>query len=167
MKRILLLGDGGVGKTTLVHYMKTKLFTTKYIPTMGMEIHPFDSFQIIDTAGQERYGRPPEEWIGIFGPDAVLLMFSVDSKQSYRNLQYWYDWVPEGVPVIILGTKCDIDERRMTQENTRFHIDNALPYFDISVKSGLGLESLGNYLDRILAETKAKDASNTAQSLVT
>ena len=147
--------------------MKTKTFTPTYIPTVGTEVHPFESFEIVDTPGQAKFvGDAPSRLLDPWQPDAVLLLVSVDSKQSYRNLAYWYDWVPEGIPVVIVGTKCDIDARRMTRENTTFHRDNRLAYFDISVKSGFGLESLGDYLDTLLAETKGKDVSYTGQSLV-
>lgn len=150
MKHILLLGDGGVGKSTFAQYLKTKQFEKRYIPTVGIELHPFEKFTIVDTAGQKKYvGETPVRYFELFLPDIVLLMFSVDNKHSYINLQYWYDWIPEGIPVIIIGTKCDIDARKMYNENTLFHRYNNLPYFDVSSKTGYNIDKLGDYLDTL------------------
>jgi len=60
---LVLVGDGGVGKTTFVKRHKTGEFEKKYVPTLGAEVHPIDFvtnkgriiFNVWDTAGQEKY----------------------------------------------------------------------------------------------------------------
>lgn len=62
--KLLLVGDGGVGKTTLVRRHTTGEFERKYLPTLGVDVHPvvfhtnFGSlqFNVWDTAGQEKFG---------------------------------------------------------------------------------------------------------------
>jgi hypothetical protein len=61
--KLVLVGDGGVGKTTFVKRHKTGEFEKKYVPTLGAEVHPMDFttdrgkliFNVWDTAGQEKY----------------------------------------------------------------------------------------------------------------
>lgn len=61
--KLVLVGDGGVGKTTFVKRHKTGEFEKKYVPTLGAEVHPIDFvtnkgriiFNVWDTAGQEKY----------------------------------------------------------------------------------------------------------------
>ena len=62
--KLVLVGDGGVGKTTFVKRHLTGEFEKKYIATLGVEVHPmpfFTScgkvlFNVWDTAGQEKFG---------------------------------------------------------------------------------------------------------------
>lgn len=63
--KLVLVGDGGTGKTTFVKRHTTGEFTKKYVPTIGAEVHPMTfhtsrgpiRFNVWDTAGQERFGR--------------------------------------------------------------------------------------------------------------
>jgi hypothetical protein len=61
--KLVLVGDGGVGKTTFVKRHISGEFEKKYVPTLGAEVHPMDfttdrgkiTFNVWDTAGQEKY----------------------------------------------------------------------------------------------------------------
>ena len=61
--KCVLIGDGGVGKTTFVKRHLSGEFEKKYVPTMGVEVHPLSFhtncgeiiFDVWDTAGQERF----------------------------------------------------------------------------------------------------------------
>jgi len=60
--KVVLVGDGGVGKTTFVKRHLTGEFEKKYIATLGVEVHPMEffttrgnvKFMVWDTAGQEK-----------------------------------------------------------------------------------------------------------------
>ena len=62
--KLVLVGDGGVGKTTFVKRHLTGEFEKKYIATLGVEVHPMGfhtnhgliKFNVWDTAGQEKLG---------------------------------------------------------------------------------------------------------------
>lgn len=62
--KLLLVGDGGTGKTTFVKRHRTGEFEKKYIATQGVEVHPLGFmtnygpivFKVWDTAGQEKFG---------------------------------------------------------------------------------------------------------------
>ena len=61
--KLVLVGDGGVGKTTFVKRHKTGEFEKKYVATVGAEVHTLDCttdrgpsvVNVWDTAGQEKY----------------------------------------------------------------------------------------------------------------
>ena len=62
--KLVLVGDGGVGKTTFVKRHLTGEFEKKYVATLGVEVHPLEfhtnhgriKFNVWDTAGQEKFG---------------------------------------------------------------------------------------------------------------
>ena len=62
--KLVLVGDGGVGKTTFVKRHLTGEFEKKYVATLGVEVHPLEFstnlgqiiFNVWDTAGQEKFG---------------------------------------------------------------------------------------------------------------
>lgn len=64
--KVALIGDGAVGKTSLMSRHKTGEFKRQYVPTIGAEVVPLDFFTshgrvaliVWDTAGQEKFGMP-------------------------------------------------------------------------------------------------------------
>ena len=68
--KLIIIGDGGVGKTTFVKRHLTGEFEKQYIPTVGANVHPMDfntnygkiRFNTWDTAGQEKLGEEISWW---------------------------------------------------------------------------------------------------------
>ena len=89
--KCLLVGDGGVGKTTFVKRHLTGEFEKKYVATIGVEVHamPFDTnrgrliFNVWDTAGQEKFGGLRDGYY-IQGQCAII-MFDVTSRIIYTD----------------------------------------------------------------------------------
>lgn len=87
-KKIVLIDDGCVGKTSYVSWLRKGSFERKYIPTMGVEVNPVnywetnnlnDIFNICDCACQEKYGY----WKGASG---AIVMFNITNKLSFEEL---------------------------------------------------------------------------------
>jgi GTP-binding nuclear protein Ran len=112
-KKVVLLGDGGVGKTSWVSKIVTDEWDHKYTPTIGVEVHPFDldevSYNIWDVAGQEKYGLGYEKVMEKV--DVVFIFYDSTSKVSYQNTLDWKKKVPEGVPIRFVRTKCDLENK--------------------------------------------------------
>ncbi|XP_071963485.1 cell division control protein 42 homolog [Antedon mediterranea] len=154
--KCVLLGDGAVGKTSLVVSYTTNGYPTEYVPTafdnysvvLKVDSQPV-KFQLCDTAGQDDFDtlRPlcyPQT-------DVFLLCFSVVSPTSYTNvLEKWFPEVHRHcpkTPIILVGTQCDLrtdvnilidlaknNERPVTEAEAaqRAKMMNAVSYLECS-----------------------------------
>ncbi|EJS42866.1 rho4p [Saccharomyces arboricola H-6] len=116
--KIVVVGDGAVGKTCLLISYVQGTFPTDYIPTI------FENYvtniegpngQVIelalwDTAGQEEYSRLRP--LSYTNADVLMICYSVGSKTSLRNVQDL--WFPEvkhfcpSIPIMLVGLKSDL-----------------------------------------------------------
>merc|ERR1711962_495866 len=157
--KLVLVGDGGVGKTTFVKRHLTGEFEKKYIATLGVEVHPLTFYtnygQIIfncwDTAGQEKFGGLRDGYY-IQGQCAVI-MFDVTSRITYKNVPNWHRdliRVCEHIPIVLCGNKVDIKDRKVKAKAIVFPRKKNLQYYDISAKSNYNFEKPFLWLARKL-----------------
>ena len=147
--KLVLVGDGGTGKTTFVKRHLTGEFEKKYIATLGVEVHPmpfFTSkgqilFNVWDTAGQEKLGGLRDGYY--IGGHCGIIMFDVCSRITYQNVPKWYKdlvRVCENVPIVLVGNKVDVKDRKVKAKQITFHRKKNLQYYDISAKSNYQFE---------------------------
>jgi len=157
--KLVLVGDGGTGKTTFVKRHLSGEFEKKYIATIGVEVHPlkFDTnfgpiiFNTWDTAGQEKFGGLRDGYY-IQGQCAII-MFDVASRITYKNVPNWHKdlvRVCENIPIVLCGNKVDIKERKVKAKTITFHRKKNLQYYDISAKSNYNFEKPFLWLARKL-----------------
>jgi len=124
-KKLVVVGDGGTGKTCLLIVYAENRFPEAYIPTVFENYVTQVEFDgklvelaLWDTAGQEEYDRLrplsyPES-------DVILIVFAIDYPPSMANVQdKWYPEVAhfcENVPLILVGTKTDLYARTSTHD---------------------------------------------------
>lgn len=147
--KLLLVGDGGTGKTTFVKRHLSGEFEKRYIATIGVEVHPLDfhtsrgvlRFDVWDTAGQEKFGGLRDGYY-IQGKCAIIF-FDVTSRITYKNVPNWHRdivRVCEDIPIVLCGNKVDIKERRVKARTITFHRKKNLQYYDISAKNNYHFE---------------------------
>lgn len=164
--KLVLVGDGGTGKTTFVKRHLTGEFEKKYIATLGVEVHPLSFhtnaglivFNAWDTAGQEKFGGLRDGYY-IQGQCAII-MFDVTSRITYKNVPTWHRdlvRVCENVPIVLCGNKVDIKERKVKAKAITFHRKKNLGYYDISAKSNYNFEKPFLWLARKLTGTPNLD----------
>ena len=147
--KLILVGDGGVGKTTFVKRHITGEFEKKYVATLGVEVHPLlfytnrgpIKFNVWDTAGQEKFGGLRDGYY-IQGQCAII-MFDVTSRITYKNVPNWHrdlTRVCENIPIVLCGNKVEIKDRKVKAKQITFHRKKNLQYYDISAKSNYNFE---------------------------
>ncbi|TRZ00088.1 hypothetical protein DNTS_004640 [Danionella cerebrum] len=165
---VILLGDGGVGKSSLMNRYVTNKFEPDLFHTIGVEFLNKDlqvdgrtvTLQIWDTAGQERFRSLRTPFYR--GSDCCLLTFSVDDSQSFQNLANWkkefvyYADVqdPEHFPFVVLGNKVDVCERTVKKEEAQEWCQESggVPYYETSAKDASNVcEAFEEAVRRVLS----------------
>ncbi|KAG8858315.1 GTP-binding nuclear protein gsp1/Ran, partial [Serendipita sp. 411] len=157
--KLVLVGDGGTGKTTFVKRHLTGEFEKKYIATLGVEVHPLKFhtnfgdliFNVWDTAGQEKFGGLRDGYY-IQGQCGII-MFDVTSRITYKNVPNWHrdlERVCENIPIVLCGNKVDVKERKVKTSAVTFHRKKNLQYYEISAKSNYNFEKPFLWLGRKL-----------------
>ncbi|KZO99732.1 ras-domain-containing protein [Calocera viscosa TUFC12733] len=152
--KLLLIGDSGVGKSCLLLRFCDDAWTPSFITTIGIDfkIRTIEldgkriKLQIWDTAGQERFRTITVAYYR--GAMGILLVYDVTDERSFNNIRTWYSNVEqhasEGVNKILIGNKCDWDDKRA-----------------VSVQQG---EELANELGVRFLETSAKQNINVEEA---
>ncbi|KAH6677692.1 putative RHO3 protein [Halenospora varia] len=124
-RKLVLLGDGACGKTSLLNVFTRGYFPTVYEPTV-FENYVHDIFvdsvhielSLWDTAGQEEFDRLRS--LSYDDTHAIMLCFSVDSKDSLENVESkWVGEIAEncqGVKLVLVALKCDLREQSADEE---------------------------------------------------
>ncbi|KAI1888209.1 hypothetical protein AGOR_G00182660 [Albula goreensis] len=157
--KLVLVGDGGTGKTTFVKRHLTGEFEKKYVATLGVEVHPLVfhtnrgaiKFNVWDTAGQEKFGGLRDGYY--IQAQCAIIMFDVTSRVTYKNVPNWHRdlvRVCENIPIVLCGNKVDIKDRKVKAKSIVFHRKKNLQYYDISAKSNYNFEKPFLWLARKL-----------------
>jgi small GTP-binding protein len=163
--KVTLIGDSGVGKSSIIGRYISGIFMDDCITSSGANYSQktFEKegkklrLNIWDTAGQERYrglGRT-------FYKDAfiICLVYDITEKNSFNNIkQVWYPEIKKfGEKYIILsivGNKSDLYEIEEVNDNEAKNYANEIgaDYFLVSAKNGNGIENMfNNFVDKFLS----------------
>lgn len=143
--KVLLLGDAGVGKTSVLTRFSDGLFVSSTRATVGIDLKKSTidldgddrplSLQIWDTAGQEMFRSIIASYYR--GANGVLLMFDLTRRSSFESLDGWVQEVrakaPEETPVVLAGNKCDMPGRAVERaEAEAWARNHGLAYVETS-----------------------------------
>jgi len=173
--KVIILGDSGVGKTSIMNQYVNKKFNNQYKATIGADFLTKEvmiddrlvTMQIWDTAGQERF-----QSLGVAfyrGADCCVLVYDVTSPTSFKNLESWRDEFliqasprdPENFPFVVIGNKVDLaDSRTVTTKRAMQWCQekNNVPYFETSAKESINVEQAFQTIAKnALAREKEQD----------
>jgi len=171
--KIAVVGNGGVGKTSMVLRYCENSFKENYIMTIGSNFstktvdlpnHPqFQvKLQIWDLAGQKHFSfvRPPF----YRGATGVIYVFDLTRRSSFADLHDWQNEVEKVIghkPSLLVGNKIDIARvgyREVAEQDGEALRDemNALRYFETSAKEGDSVEDVFKILTLEILKTSGK-----------
>ena len=158
-KKVLLLGDGAVGKTSLVHRFVEGQFKEKYKATIGVDIFSKNvggmELQLWDLSGQEHFVSVRSKFYS--KSDGALLVFDLTNQRSFDNLDSWIKEATKGVgseiPMVVLGNKLDLTDLIVIKDDdvNSFASKHNWKWMKSSAKSGEGVEVAFETIAKILA----------------
>ncbi len=168
MLKVLLAGDGGCGKSSIVQRFVKKRFVTDYKLTVGVDVLqkeiPFKdgvaTLSLWDIAGQEHYNFMRNNFY--YGTDGILLVFDLTRPPTFDNCRKWLDEIHKAlgnkVPFILVGNKADLIEdtgdvidaekprQFANQENATYEITSA--------KTGLNVDDVFSKLTEKIIDSR-------------
>lgn len=163
-KKIVILGDGAVGKTSLIRRFVVDRFDDNYLLTVGFKItakdlritldrkHHYMKLQIWDILGQKGYIELHKS--SFPGTAGVIFVADITRKDTLESLDSY--WIPNvenligEVPYIILANKSDLmTDAELTEEDMKkFAYKYEVPYYFTSAKSGENVEMAFNTIGK-------------------
>lgn len=151
---ICLIGDTGVGKTSICSVQSGEGFNENILATIGLNSfvnkYTIDGkefiFKIFDTAGEERYKSLAPQSIHI--SDGFLVVFDVNEVKTFEELDNWMKCIEDEVDirtkaVILVGNKIDIGKRKVSEEDAKNYAEKyKIKYYEASAKTGHNIKKI-------------------------
>ena len=152
--KILLLGDSGVGKSSIIlRYIENNFsqnlmnsigvdFKLKNIEVKGKKV----KLQVWDTAGQERFRTITTSYYK--GAQAIIVVFDITDRDSFEHVKNWMadvdKFAKEGVLRILAGNKCDLEHMRKISKDEGKELASkyGIQYIETSAKETTNIEEL-------------------------
>jgi len=163
--KLLIIGDSGVGKSSLLVRFADNHFSGNYITTIGVdfkirtiELHGEKvKLQIWDTAGQERFRTITSTYYR--GTHGVIVVYDVTSGESFANVKRWLHEIDANCDVvnrILVGNKNDDPERKvvLTEDARRFADQMGIRLFETSAKDNINVEEMFRAVTELVLKSK-------------
>ena len=151
--KFIIIGDAAVGKSNLLVRYTSGQFKEEYQLTIGVEFGSNNviisdntyRIQIWDTAGQENFRSITRSYYK--NTACAIIVYEISNKKSFENISSWIEecknTAPKSILMVLVGNKCDLDNREVTEEEGReFAEKNGMLFFETSAKTGKNVEEL-------------------------
>lgn len=177
--KLLLIGDSGVGKTSILFRFSDDAFNTTFISTIGIDfkIKTVElkgkkiKLQIWDTAGQERFHTITTSYYR--GAMGIMLVYDITNIKSFENIARWLrnidEHANEDVETMILGNKSDKEDQRVVSRERGQAIarEHGVRFMETSAKANMNIEAAFMELaEAILNKTPSKDTQEASDKVL-
>lgn len=158
-----MIGDAGVGKTSLVRRYVTGMFNPAYQITLGTTIMKRDvqykkytvSLVIWDIGGQEVFRQIRSKYY--YGSSGALAICDATNYETYSNLEIWANSFRDIVgckPLIFLANKIDLQNIEITEDDLQKLTEKYKPssYLMTSAKVNVGVEEAFEQITHMMME---------------
>lgn len=177
--KTILIGNSGVGKTSIINRYVDKIYTENFISTIGVDFiiktvkseKGIVKLQIWDTAGQERFKAITTSYYR--GAQCIFIVFDVTDAESFTDITSWLKEIKKSDArdplIFLLGNKIDAKDRIMVTEQEIYDLiaQNSLldkkMFSFISAKENTNIENIFQQVVDTLVE-RVNVKTETAQS---
>eukprot|EP00299_Pterocystis_sp_00344_P004606 c15873_g1_i1.p1 GENE.c15873_g1_i1~~c15873_g1_i1.p1 ORF type:complete len:205 (+),score=45.42 c15873_g1_i1:49-663(+) len=173
--KLVLIGDSGVGKSCLLLRFADDSFTETYVSTIGVDFRfrtlDIDGknikLQIWDTAGQERFRTITSAYYR--GADGIIVVFDITHHESFDHVEDWIReasrYAKEGVIKMIVGNKCDKEDRQVqTSEGQQLADKHGMKFIETSSRNSTNVDSAFRLIAQQLIELKKSQGIQPGQT---
>ena len=159
---IIIVGDGKVGKTSILKRFDKRQFQQAHIRTIGVDFITAQykakddtevQVKLWDTAGQDRFRNLTYQFYR--QADGIIITFDMTNIESFKNVRTWimsiYKVKNATLPKILVGNKLDMTEERVVDRATaeKMAEEYGVKYFETSALTGDGIAEM---MDNIMAQ---------------
>ncbi|KAL5233431.1 hypothetical protein ACI65C_000841 [Semiaphis heraclei] len=144
--KLVVVGDGGVGKSAITIQFFQKMFVADYDPTIEDSYiqhtcvdDEFCVLDVLDTAGQEEFSAMREQYMR--KGDGFMIVYSVTDPNSFKNVPNFFTQIlrvkdRDEYPILLVANKVDLVHlRKISESEGRAMADRLnLPYMETSAK---------------------------------
>ena len=159
VNKVILIGDGRVGKTSLCSHLRTKRISGNYDLTVGLNIEVHETYLkntsvklvLWDLAGQERFSCVRGDFY--HGARVALVVFDVQNRGSFFDIKHWIRELKRhspDTPFILVGNKKDVKLREVSfTEAEAIAKEFSVPYVETSALEGENVAELFQVATRL------------------
>ncbi len=166
IKKIIIIGDWAVGKTSLLNQFLENVFTMDYKPTLGYNIlvKDFDipekdttvNMNFWDIAGQTMFEQFQDVYFQY--ASGVMIVYDVTRSETFQNVPKWHSSYQKNgtnpnVPIVLVANKIDLKREVTTEQGRQIANENGFFFIETSALHNENVEDAFQYiLDNILPE---------------
>jgi small GTP-binding protein len=163
--KVILLGNSGVGKTSIINRYVNNVYNSNCETTLGSTYSTREvikdnvvyKLNLWDTTGQEKYHSITNLFIK--GSSIVILVYSIDLLSSFEGLNYWHNSIKENLEgnnyvLAVVGSKSDLineEEEEVSEDEAKKFAKERNAIFKL-VSSKEDPVGINNLFDRLLDE---------------
>lgn len=165
-KKVCMLGEFGVGKTSLVTRFVENKYDDSYLSTIGVKVSrkpvSFDGLDLNmllwDLAGGRTFGAAKGSYLK--GASGALIVFDLTRQETFDLVSYYLQQLMEAnshAALVLIGNKTDLhDQAQVSLEDVeKLAQELACPFFMTSAKSGSHVEEAFERLGRLILKEKS------------
>ena len=165
--KVIVIGDGKVGKTSIIRRYVHEQFDPKYKKTIGvahavkrLSINESEvTLTLWDTGGQELFDCVRPQYYR--GSNGVLVVYDVTNQESFDHLDKWIKDLSDQcgkIPIILVANKIDLTNKNVIprEEGERYALKKSLTFYETSAKTGKMVIDVLEELARLMLEVAKK-----------
>ena len=185
--KFILIGDSGVGKSSLTYRLCDNLFLVDHAPTIGLDFKyttlDMDDgtrvkLQVWDTAGQDTFLSLTTAYYR--GSQAAIVCFDLTNRLTYEHLDDWYQRIRDHsdhekpIPCILVGCKSDLANEQTislrqvgSPEAMEWAEKHGFMYMETSAKTAENVQEVFQYMAAVVLSGSTDPSTHTRGGLKT
>ena len=162
--KVLLIGDSGVGKSSIMLRFSEDAFNETFLATIGIDfkIRTLNlngikvKLQVWDTAGQERFHSITAHYFR--GAMGIMLVYDISDPASFNNIKKWMSCIQKedgfNGHIMIIGNKCDMADNREISKGRGEVVANeyGAQFLETSARNNINIDEAFINLSKIILD---------------